>query len=246
VLPVPTSSEVGQRGGRLRSCFAHAAEPPDSWIETPNMPAERSNAPGTVTFAGRMLDRYRHVCAFSSGSGEQAAVLDPFVQEGLDGGERLLYLVNPTTSAAPVNRLRHLGYDAAALLEEHRCEVRTWTETYLRGGSFDQTAMLEVLHGLLIGHDEPRLRMIADMAWAAERAEVADDLIEFESKANLIHADHPHVVICIYDAEQFDGSFVIDILRTHPLVLIGGMLQQNPFFVAPSAFLEERARAAKR
>jgi hypothetical protein len=26
---------------------------------------------------------------------------------------------------------------------------------------------------------------------------------------------------------------VIDIMRTHPMVIIGGILQQNPFFVPP-------------
>ncbi len=36
----------------------------------------------------------------------------------------------------------------------------------------------------------------------------------------------------------------MDILRTHPMVVIGGVLQENPFFVPPDEFLRElRARA---
>ena len=36
----------------------------------------------------------------------------------------------------------------------------------------------------------------------------------------------------------------MDILRTHPMVIIGGILQQNPFFVPPDEFLRElRERA---
>lgn len=31
----------------------------------------------------------------------------------------------------------------------------------------------------------------------------------------------------------------MDILRTHPMVIIGGVLQENPFFVAPAEFLRE-------
>jgi hypothetical protein len=31
----------------------------------------------------------------------------------------------------------------------------------------------------------------------------------------------------------------MDILRTHPMVIIGGMLQENPFFVPPEEFLQE-------
>jgi hypothetical protein len=42
---------------------------------------------------------------------------------------------------------------------------------------------------------------------------------------------------------QFRGDDLIDTLRTHPLVIIGGILQQNPFFVPPEQFLNEfRAR----
>jgi hypothetical protein len=32
---------------------------------------------------------------------------------------------------------------------------------------------------------------------------------------------------------------VIDIMRTHPMIVIGGILQQNPFFQPPRAFLRE-------
>jgi hypothetical protein len=31
----------------------------------------------------------------------------------------------------------------------------------------------------------------------------------------------------------------MDIMRTHPMVIIGGLLQANPFFVPPDAFLAE-------
>jgi len=32
---------------------------------------------------------------------------------------------------------------------------------------------------------------------------------------------------------------VIDIMRTHPMIIIGGLLQRNPFFVPPEEFLRE-------
>lgn len=193
-----------------------------------------------VTFAGGTLDKYRHVCAFIGRSGTDDAVFDSFARQALDGEDRLLYIVNPADTAAPVNRLRQLGYDAGRLLEHHRCEVRTWADTYLRGGHFDEASMLRLLDDLLVQQPSPRVRLTCDMGWAAGRADLADDLIDFEAKANFIHADHPHIVICCYDTSLFDGSFVIDILRTHPMVLVGGMLQENPFFVPPDDFLSAR------
>ena len=33
----------------------------------------------------------------------------------------------------------------------------------------------------------------------------------------------------------------MDIMRTHPQVIIGGMVQENPFYVPPDEFLVELA-----
>jgi hypothetical protein len=39
----------------------------------------------------------------------------------------------------------------------------------------------------------------------------------------------------------------MDIMRTHPMLIIGGILQKNPFFVPPDEFLPEfRQRRAGR
>ena len=38
----------------------------------------------------------------------------------------------------------------------------------------------------------------------------------------------------------------MDIMRTHPMVIVGGTLQQNPFFVPPDAMLRELRSRVKR
>jgi hypothetical protein len=40
---------------------------------------------------------------------------------------------------------------------------------------------------------------------------------------------------------------VMDIMRTHPMVIIGGILQENPFYLPPDEMLKElKARAAEK
>jgi hypothetical protein len=192
-----------------------------------------------ISFAGGRLDHYRHICAFINSREEGNRLLDPFVVEGLEQGEKALYLVDAAERATLVSHLRHLGLDMPGLLERRQCEVRTWSETYLRGGRFDQDAMLGLLDEFLVSSQSPRIRMVADMGWAVDQPDVRDLLIEFEARANFVHAHHDHVVICVYDTAKFDGDFIVDILRTHPMALIGGVLQINPFFVPAAEFLEE-------
>jgi hypothetical protein len=46
-------------------------------------------------------------------------------------------------------------------------------------------------------------------------------------------------VICAYDLSKFGAGTVMYALRTHPVVIIGGVLQENPFYVDPDQLLRE-------
>ena len=81
--------------------------------------------------------------------------------------------------------LRHLGHDMPTLLARRQCEMRTWSETYLRGGRFDQDAMLELLDEFLVARRSPRIRMVADMGWVVGQQNVSDLLIEFDRQAQI-------------------------------------------------------------
>ena len=209
------------------------------------MALERQHPAGTITFAGGVLDRHRHVCAFVNGSSDDDSILDPFIKQALDSGDRVIHIADPAAAGTPLERLSRLGYDTPALLDDGRAVVRTWSDTYLVGGAFDQAAMLELLEGIFDDSLSPRIRLVADMGWAAD-AGVADSLIEFEARANFVSLHDRHVAICWYDASRFDGALLIDILRTHPVVLVGGMLQENPFFVPPAEFLRGRGQRSDR
>ena len=56
---------------------------------------------------------------------------------------------------------------------------------------------------------------------------------------NYVLPKYDDPVICAYDLSKFGASVVMDVLRTHPVVIIGGLLQENPFFVPPDQFLLE-------
>jgi hypothetical protein len=47
------------------------------------------------------------------------------------------------------------------------------------------------------------------------------------------------IVICSYDLDKVDAAMVIAAMRTHPIVLIGGIVQRNPFYVPPEELLKE-------
>jgi hypothetical protein len=82
------------------------------------------------------------------------------------------------------------------------------------------------------------------MEWALEDRPGVNDLIEYETRLNHILPKYPDPVICAYDTAKFGGGIMIDIMRTHPMIIIGGVLQENPFFVPPDEFLGELQKRA--
>lgn len=203
-----------------------------------------SNVKQAVKLAGATLTHSCHACAFFHSREEQYQVLMPFIKEGFEQGDRAFHIVDPAQRAAHLERLEQEGIDTAAATARGQLEVRDWNDTYLSNGHFDQEAMIATLLQALDPANNPPgkfSRNIASMEWALEDRPGVHDIIEYEARLNqMLPANHDPVV-CTYDLARFDASVVIDIMRTHPMVIIGGILQENPFFVPPARMLEEIA-----
>jgi hypothetical protein len=195
-----------------------------------------------IPFASSELGESRHVCAFFNSDDEEYRVLLPFIKDGFECGDKAVHVVNPDRHQDHLQRLAAFGIDTATVRQKGQFELRTNTETYLRDGRFDQDRMLEVFEQLAsdtAAKGFPRSRIVCHMDWAVEAGSHVDNLVEFESRVNDVWLRHEDAVICTYNLGKFGGDTVIDIMRTHPMIIVGGMLQQNPFFMPPDIFLRE-------
>jgi len=208
---------------------------------------------GPASLAGAWLGDTRHVCAFFNSDDEEYRVLLPFMTDGFACGDKAIHVVNPGQRDDHLRRLAAAGIDTAAAERRGQLELRPNADTYLQEGCFDQDRMLAVFEQLASGnarHGFPRSRIVCRMDWAAGSRVLVDNVIEFESRVNDVWRRHDDAVICTYHVGQFTGDAIVDILRTHPMVILGGILQRNPFFVPPEHFLPElrkrrSARAAR-
>jgi hypothetical protein len=192
--------------------------------------------------AGATLGRHRHICAFFNGIDEQHRVLRSFIKDGFERGDKAFHLVDPEQREDHLRRLADADIEVEEAMGSGQLEVRPWQDGPLRGGRFDQDTWLasfeQVLQsGPAAGYAQTRF--VAQMEWALVDLPGVDDLIEFETQVNYVVPKYDDAVICAYDLSKFDASVVMDALRTHPAVIIGGLLQENPFFVPPDQYLLE-------
>ena len=205
-----------------------------------------ANAPAPIPFAGSQLDKVRHVCAFFSSDEEEYRVLLPFIKGGFECGDKAVHVVGPDRHADHLARLATIGIDPSEARRRGQLEIHNNSEAYLRDGRFDPDRMLESFEKMASGAATgpyPLSRIVCQMDWASTSQIHIHQLIEFEARVNDVWARHDDAVICVYDLAKFGGDTVIDMIRTHPMIIIGGILQENPFFVPPDLFLREfRAR----
>jgi len=207
----------------------------------------------SIPLAGGTLVRHHHVCAFFNTIDEEHTVLRSFFKDGFDRGEKAIHIVESENREEYLKRFAEAGINVQEVMETGRLEVLPWTDMYVRSHRFDQDAMLATVESLIqsgAAAGYARTRLVGHhMDWLFLDKPAVNNLLEYEARLNGVLSKYDDPVICNYDLSKVGASVAIDIMRTHPLVIIGGLLRENPFFVPPGQFLEEmrqrRARSAE-
>jgi hypothetical protein len=202
-----------------------------------------------VRLGGSVLDRSRHVCAFFHNKEEEYRVLLPYIKQGFEQGDRTFHIIDRHRRQEHMRRLQDAGIDTAGAEAEERLVVRHWEDTYLQDGYFDQHRQISLFERVLLEGKErgyPLTRFVAGTEWALLDRPGVHDLIEYECRINNLFNKYDDPVCCTYDLSRFSATVIMDAMRVHAAVIIGGVLQENPFYVPPDEFLRElRERAGQ-
>ena len=196
----------------------------------------------SAQLTGSVLRPHRHICAFFNSVDEQHRVLRPFITDGFADGDKAYHYVDPERREEHLSWLAEAGIDVPEAIGTGQLEVRPWQDSTLRGGRFDLESWLFTFEEILkSGPAEGygQTRFFGHMEWALTDLPGTENLMAYETRVNYVIPKYEDTVICVYDLTKFGASAVLDALRTHPVVIIGGLLQENPFYVSPDQLLSE-------
>ena len=195
-----------------------------------------------VHVADGVLGKQCHICAFFNGFDEQHRVLRSFIKEGFERGDRAFHIVDPELRETHLRRLAEAGIDVDRAVASGQLELRRWQDAYLRDDRFDQDGMLVLLEevlqsGTVAGY--PITRFVSRVEPSLLDKAGVESWLEYEARVNYVVSKHDDPVICTYDLANLSAGMMLDLLRVHPVVIVGGVLQENPFFVPPDQFIVE-------
>ena len=184
-----------------------------------------------------------HICGFYRKPVERDYILVPFLADGLAAGDKCTCVVDSCMPGDVLDRLAE-RLEVGPYLSGRQLEVLDADGTYLAEGGFLPERMLKFWEAKArqgpSGDSGGFARNIGDMSWAHRDRRAVDDLIGYESELNRIMSDVPQVNLCLYDLTRCSGELIMDVLKTHPKVLLGGMIIDNPYYLEPDEFLAGR------
>jgi MEDS: MEthanogen/methylotroph, DcmR Sensory domain len=178
-----------------------------------------------------------HICAFFRGVAERDEIMVPYLREGLRTGNKCMCIVDEQVDGVRTA----LGTDAPS----HQLDIRSSNETYLRRGAFSTQEMLDFWDdsvGTAVNDDGyPFVRSTGETTWTLKELPGLYDFLTYEAELNRFLPRYPQVILCLYDLDHFGGEILVDILKTHPKVLMGGTVLENLHYLEPDEFLRSRA-----
>jgi hypothetical protein len=193
---------------------------------------------------GLKVDPGDHICGVFTGEQERDEVLIPFLQAGLASGDKCICVIDGTAPGQIVSTLGP-GGEAAALAAGKQLEVIGASEMYLRSGRFSADEVIGVWKAAMSDAMYAGQFDVVRVVETWSRRDVLPDLSELlmlESEMNRYLPLYPQVVMCLYDMDQFGSGALVNLVMTHPRMLVGGMVIENPYYLTPDEVLAKAVR----
>jgi MEDS: MEthanogen/methylotroph, DcmR Sensory domain len=202
----------------------------------------------SLGFDGEPYPAGTHMCLIFNDEGERRWVISKYVQSGLDTNEQVSYFVDTGSRGGLKKWMREQGVTLPDELEGRQYSFVEADKACCPDGTFKMDDMLE---GVRQAQDRSiregyvGARLSGEMTWAKRGHPGSENLVEYESRVNVLMRTVPVSALCQYDARRFDGATLYGILSVHPMMVVHGQVVRNPYYIEPEAFLAGKTASSR-
>ena len=189
-----------------------------------------------------------HICVLFRTQDEQRAISAEYLVDGLQRGERCLYVAASDEALADFRTvLRAAGIDVTAALASSAFVEGLHADVHLQGGTFDCERMLRLLNEALeaaLNDGFTGLRCCGDMSWLLDEPPGHAAVVEYEALLNQFFRANRAEAMCLYDQERLPAGLLDHALATHSSVVVRHRHKPNPFYEAADVARTRKAKPA--
>ena len=186
-----------------------------------------------------------HIAGLYETAEERDAIINGFIARGIKDEDLQLCCLTEQTEEEFRTNFETTCPECSHMLDNESYFIfNSAKELYYPEGRFSPVAMdrgLNEFYRVSQKNGRRNIRATAEMVWALGAIPGTEHLMAYEARLNYFIPEKPWVSICMYNTSKFNGSVIINVLKTHPYILNGGVLMQNPYFEDPGKWLSENA-----
>ena len=201
-----------------------------------NLVAERSPLIESL----EQLGPHDHFCSIYESPEEHYAVAIPFMRMGLDRGEKCIYIADDGTLSDVRRAMQSEGIDVERATESNSLILATKEQAYLKRGSFDPDWMFtfwKEATDSAISEGFPALRVTGETEWVVRGGRGLERWMEYESRLTHALSENNCSALCQYNRHCFPPELILDVIRTHPVVIYRSTVCRNLYYVPAAEFL---------
>jgi PAS domain S-box-containing protein len=197
------------------------------------------------------LGPHDHFCSIYESPEEHYAVAIPFIRIGLDRGEKCIYIADDGMVGDVREAMEAEGIDVDRVTASNALVLSTKEQAYLEHGSFHPDWMFtfwKEATALAMSEGFSALRATGETEWVLRGGRGLERWMEYESKLTHTLSENNCSALCQYNRNLFPPELILDVIRTHPVVVYGRTVCRNLYYVPPDEFLgtNQTAREVER
>ena len=143
------------------------------------------------------------------------------------------------------------GIDVDRAIASNALVLATKDQAYLEHGSFDpdwMSSFWKEATQLAMSEGFSALRATGETEWVLRGGRGLERCMEYESKLTHTLSESSYSALCQYNRRLFPSELILDVIRTHPMVIYDSTVCQNLYHVPPAEFLgtNQTAREVER
>jgi signal transduction histidine kinase len=186
------------------------------------------------------LGPHDHLCSIYESPEDHYAVAIPFMRIGLDRGEKCIYIADDGTVGDVRQAMESEGIDVDRASASKALVLATKEQAYLEHGSFDPDWMFSFWKEatqLAMSEGFSALRATGETEWVLRGGRGLERWMEYESRLTHTLSESNCSALCQYNRRLFPPELILDVIRTHPMVIYDSAVCQNLYHVPPAEFL---------
>jgi len=183
-----------------------------------------------------------HILQLYNKVGEISGVTARLIEAGLNEHEKCLFAGSPASVRDMEEALAKSDVDVPAAIQSGQLIFISDRDELLVGKRFDPYHLLSTHQTFIaqaLREDWKAVRVSMDMTWLTDGIATPEQILKYEAASDAVFTfqNAPIIALMHYDYSKLPGVLVVEMLKLHPIAVVGKFIKRNPYYLNSEQYL---------